>query len=123
VSEREYEDLARQYAAGQISRRRFITKMMAGGVGAAAAVAFAGSAADALGFLGRGRGNVYGNVYGRHPGHVYGRPHRGPQQFPHRPPQSQVGPLQSGPVQSGPVQSGASQISGTPDARHPRRGR
>ncbi len=87
MSEREYEHLAKQYAAGQISRRRFIGQMVAAGVGVAAAVAFAGNAADAMGFFGKHRpghqyGHTYGHNYGCPPGHTYG--HKPPQ---HKPPE------------------------------------
>jgi hypothetical protein len=79
VSEREFEELFDDFEAGRISRRRFIGRMVAGGVGVAAAVAFASGSADAFGRWGRGQGH-----YGSPPGHVYGA-HRPLQQTPHRP--------------------------------------
>jgi hypothetical protein len=84
VSEREFEELIDDFEAGRISRRRFIGQMVAGGVGVAAAVAFASSSADAFGFFGRRRGHVYGG-YGQPPGGVIYGAHRPLQSTPHRP--------------------------------------
>ena len=41
MSQREFAETARQYAAGDISRRRFITRLVAGGFTLVAAVAYA----------------------------------------------------------------------------------
>ncbi len=107
MSEREYEELAEQYASGQISRRKFIGRMVASGVGVAAAVAFASSSADAFGSFGRPRGHTYGHVYGRVYGRIYGV--QRPLQGPHRPLQ----PTPRRPIQL-PGFSSGNKLTGSP---------
>jgi hypothetical protein len=68
MSESEFEENARRYVAGAMSRRRFIQRMVMGGASVAAAVAFANAMApSALGAPKQGSGQLYGN-YGRPPG-------------------------------------------------------
>src|SRR5437867_4227705 len=80
MSEREFEESARLFASGQISRRRFIKRLVAGGASVAAAVAFADvTAAGAFGRWGKsdwGHGHTYGKPYGKPcDDHVYGKHH------------------------------------------------
>jgi hypothetical protein len=70
MSEREFEHNARLFANGQISRRRFIKRMVAGGASVAAAIAFAD--VTAAGAWGRSTKHDWGHTYG-HPRH-YGKP-------------------------------------------------
>jgi hypothetical protein len=70
MSQREFDENARLYASGQISRRRFISRMVAAGAGVAAAVAFADVAT--AGAWGRSRKRSRG-PWGHHYGHVYGQ--------------------------------------------------
>jgi hypothetical protein len=72
MSEREFEESARLFASGQISRRRFINRMVGAGVGVAAAVAFAD--VTAAGAWNRWKKGGWGHSYGHHYGHTYGRP-------------------------------------------------
>ncbi len=67
MSEREFEGNVRRYVAGEMSRRRFINRMMMGGASIAAAVAFAN--ATAPGAFGAPKHAASGHVYG-----TYGRP-------------------------------------------------
>src|SRR4051812_11498929 len=74
MSERDFEETARLYASGQISRRRFITRMVAGGVGVAAAIAFAdGAVAGAWERWNKGGGRNFGHHYGKQYGKHYGK--------------------------------------------------
>ena len=72
MPEDDFEEASRLYATGQMSRRRFIGRLVAGGVSATAAIALVnatGPAAFASTF--RGRAGHYGRVpgrYGRAPG-------------------------------------------------------
>jgi hypothetical protein len=66
MSEREFEEISRLYAHGQMSRRRFINRLVAGGVSVAGAVAFANAGAAGA-FAPRKAGS--GDVYGTPPGH------------------------------------------------------
>jgi hypothetical protein len=63
VAEDEFQELSRQYADGQLSRRRFIGRLVAGGATMAAAVAFANSGVASAA---PGRGSS-GAIYGRPP--------------------------------------------------------
>jgi hypothetical protein len=78
MSEREFDENAKLFAAGKISRRRFISRLVAGGVSVAAAAAFA--TATAVGAFGApknfGSGDIYG-TYGTPPGHGGTPPGRG----------------------------------------------
>jgi hypothetical protein len=68
MSEREFEENARRYVAGELSRRRFIQRMVMGGVSLAAAGAFANAlATGAIAAPRAGSGQLYGN-YGTPPG-------------------------------------------------------
>ena len=77
MPEDDFEESSRLYESGQMSRRRFIGRLVAGGVSATAAIALVnatGPAAFANTF--RHRDNVYGQTPGRYgcaPG-KYGRP-------------------------------------------------
>ena len=77
MPEDDFEESARLYEAGQMSRRRFIGRLVAGGISATAAIALvnaSGPAAFASTF--RRRDSHYGNApchYGTPPGR-YGRP-------------------------------------------------
>ncbi len=101
MSEREFEESARLFAAGQISRRRFIKRLVAGGASVAAAVAFADvTAAGAFGRWGKsdwGHGHTYGDHYGKPYGkpcddHVYGGHHGHKGKPEHRRPPKHDGP-------------------------------
>jgi hypothetical protein len=60
----EFDDDARLHASGQLSRRKFINRLVAGGMTAAAAVAFASATAEAAPVKG-GTPKLYGTP----PGH------------------------------------------------------
>jgi hypothetical protein len=66
VSEREFEENAGLFAAGQISRRRFINRLVAGGASMVAAVAFV-NASSGVAFAAPGSGSS-GALYGTPPG-------------------------------------------------------
>jgi hypothetical protein len=95
MSEREFEHNARLFANGQISRRRFIRRMVAGGASVAAAIAFAD--VTAAGAWGRSSKHDWGHTYGHHYGkpcddHVYGHEEHKPPKHDwppegHKPPQ------------------------------------
>jgi DNA-binding transcriptional MerR regulator len=69
MSEREFEENARLFSAGDMSRRQFINRLVAGGVSIAAAVAFASACSPGARALLSQR--TSGRLYGTY-GHVYG---------------------------------------------------
>jgi hypothetical protein len=79
MSENEFKQAHGAFVAGTISRRRFVRRLIAGGVTVTAAVAFAESASAkrALGVLaGQSSAGLYGNpagLYGN-PAGLYGKP-------------------------------------------------
>ena len=73
MSESEFEENAREYAAGNLSRRRFIGRMLAAGVSMTAAVAFADSASASAAPC--NPPNTYGHPpHPCKPPHTYGHP-------------------------------------------------
>ena len=60
MSENEFEEAARQYASGDLSRRRFISRLVAGGISMTAAMAFANSVSSPTAFAADGSAKVYG---------------------------------------------------------------
>ena len=72
MTEREFDDNARRYAAGEMSRRKFINRMVMGGATIAAAVTFANAMAPAALAAPKASGHVYG-AYGTPPG-ISGKP-------------------------------------------------
>lgn len=63
MPEREFDDNVRRYAAGEMSRRRFINRMVLGGATIAAAVTFANATVTAALAAPTASGHVYG-TYG-----------------------------------------------------------
>jgi hypothetical protein len=73
MSESEFEETQREYAAGNLSRRRFIGRMVAAGVSMTAAVAFADSASASAAPC--NPPNTYGHPpQPCKPPHTYGHP-------------------------------------------------
>jgi len=71
MSEIEFEQVRSAFVAGKMSRRRFVSRLIAGGVTVSAAMAFADSASAAPGSGGSPGAAVYGNpagLYGKPPG-------------------------------------------------------